>query len=139
MSPLSLPSGRRLIVEPGNAFGSLRRKLRGLKPGRYYWSVQTIDASFEGSPFATEQTFTIGVPKVEFISTEARAGSLLLKVQSDSPTVLILEQSTDLKTWSPLQTNSLPQGETTLTVPAIESAAFYRLSPPSEAIAESND
>ena len=27
--------------------------------GRYYWSVQAVDTSFAGSPFAVEQQFTI--------------------------------------------------------------------------------
>jgi hypothetical protein len=29
--------------------------VNNLAPGRYYWSVQTIDTSFAGSPFAAEQ------------------------------------------------------------------------------------
>ncbi len=34
--------------------------LENLPAGVYYWSVQTIDNSFSGSEFATEQSFTIG-------------------------------------------------------------------------------
>jgi hypothetical protein len=62
MSPLSRPDGRRLVARPGNAFHSLKRMLRNLAPGTYYWSVQAVDNSLEGGPFAPEQTFTIAAP-----------------------------------------------------------------------------
>ena len=34
-------------------------------PGRdYYWSVQAVDTSFAGSPFAAEQQFTVADPRI---------------------------------------------------------------------------
>ena len=34
-------------------------------PGRdYYWSVQAVDTSFAGSPFAAEQQFTVAGPRI---------------------------------------------------------------------------
>ena len=34
-------------------------------PGRdYYWSVQAVDTSFAGSPFAAEQQFTVAAPRI---------------------------------------------------------------------------
>src|SRR6185295_5624613 len=44
--------------------GSVRNgsmTFNGLTPGQtYYWSVQAVDTSFAGSPFAPEQEFSIG-------------------------------------------------------------------------------
>jgi hypothetical protein len=62
MSPLSNPSGFRQVVELGNCQQNLGWWLHGLNPGTYYWSVQAIDNSFAGGPFAPEQTFTILPP-----------------------------------------------------------------------------
>lgn len=33
--------------------------LRDLKPGTYFWRVQTVDPDFEGSPFSSQSTFTV--------------------------------------------------------------------------------
>jgi hypothetical protein len=60
LSPLALSSGRRLVSEFGNAGPSRGWSLRGLPDGTYFWSVQSIDASFVGSAFAVEGSFTIG-------------------------------------------------------------------------------
>ena len=59
MSPLSNPAGRRLVPAMGNAQLSSQWYLAGLKPGTYYWSVQSVDAAFRGSPFAEEMTFVV--------------------------------------------------------------------------------
>jgi hypothetical protein len=59
MSPLSLDSGKRLIVAIGNAGSNHSWRIVGLQPGRYYWSVQAIDHSYAGSPFAAEQSFVV--------------------------------------------------------------------------------
>jgi len=60
VSPMALvPSGQRLVSGRGNAEHNTAWGLRGLAPGTYYWSVQALDASFKGSPFAQEGSFTI--------------------------------------------------------------------------------
>jgi hypothetical protein len=46
----------------GNAYCNLGWKLKGLPPGDYTWSVQTIDAAYAGSVFAPEASFTIPAP-----------------------------------------------------------------------------
>jgi hypothetical protein len=63
LAPMALTNGLRLLpalgdVQTGtNALYELSR----LAPGqKYYWSVQAVDTSFAGSPFATEQQFVIG-------------------------------------------------------------------------------
>ena len=60
VSPLAHPiSGRRLVVSLGNIGPTNRAVLSNLARGTYFWSVQAIDTSFAGSPFAGEGTFTI--------------------------------------------------------------------------------
>ncbi len=46
----------------GNARYASKKQVRKLKDGVYYWSVQSIDLSFQASAFATEQVFMIGNP-----------------------------------------------------------------------------
>jgi hypothetical protein len=55
-------SGYRRVVRLGNAQQS-GWKLQ-LPSGSYYWSVQAIDPAFAGSPFAPEQTITVGAVDV---------------------------------------------------------------------------
>lgn len=60
LSPLSnLKTGKRLVVNTGNAGYLLNKTIINLKPGTYYWSVQSIDNSYVGSEWAPEQTFTV--------------------------------------------------------------------------------
>ncbi|NUN08494.1 MAG: VCBS repeat-containing protein [Ignavibacteriaceae bacterium] len=58
-SVLALNSGKRLLVDYGNVQFNNSWRLRDLKPGTYYWTVQSIDNSFSGSQFAPEMSFTI--------------------------------------------------------------------------------
>lgn len=61
VTPMSdLSNGYRKIVALGNTSNTQELKLENLPDGTYYWSVQSIDNQYEGSPFAAEQTFTIG-------------------------------------------------------------------------------
>ena len=58
-SPMaSLASGFRKIVREGNKTNSWT--IKDLQAGSYYWSIQAIDNSFAGSPFASEASFTVG-------------------------------------------------------------------------------
>jgi hypothetical protein len=61
----ALPDGRKLVPGPGNLGWRTNLILGSLNPGRtYYWSVQAVDASFAGGPFAPEQSFRlIGPPE----------------------------------------------------------------------------
>lgn len=54
-----LSGGLRRIVEIGPIQGTTWTA-SSLPAGTYYWSVQAIDAALAGSPWGTEQTFTIG-------------------------------------------------------------------------------
>lgn len=61
MAPRADPqSGVRRVVEAGREGSGTSWVLVGLSPGTYYWSAQSVDNSFSGSAFATEQSFTIG-------------------------------------------------------------------------------
>ncbi len=60
VSPLADPAtGRRLVAAPGNVFHNTSWRLTGLPPGAYFWSVQAVDASFVGSAFAAEGSFSV--------------------------------------------------------------------------------
>jgi hypothetical protein len=54
-------TGFRRVARPGNAGHRLEKTLT-LPPGSgpFYWSVQAVDASFAGGPFAAEQAFVAG-------------------------------------------------------------------------------
>ncbi|MCI4670072.1 MAG: FG-GAP-like repeat-containing protein [Bacteroidia bacterium] len=58
LSPMSLVNGYRQVVGRGNAGARKKFRLTGLAAGTYYWSVQTVDQDFEGSSFATIDSFT---------------------------------------------------------------------------------
>ena len=52
-------TGKQWRSQSGNAGLGTSHELRDLPSGTYYWSVQTLDTSFKGSPFAPEGTFVI--------------------------------------------------------------------------------
>ncbi len=52
-------SGVLKVPNVGNVEGNLSWKIKMLPDGVYYWSVQSVDASFVGSPFSSSQKFTI--------------------------------------------------------------------------------
>ncbi len=63
LAPMALTSGQRLLPALGNAQTgtSAFYDLSRLAPGStYYWSVQALDTSFAGSPFAAESQLTTG-------------------------------------------------------------------------------
>ena len=67
VSPLAdISNGYRKVPNLGNTNHNNSWTISNLAPGIYYWSVQAIDNAFAGSPFATEQSFTIisGQPPV---------------------------------------------------------------------------
>ncbi len=58
VSPQTLSSGYRQLPQVGSSLTTTAQVLN-LEPGKYYWTVQAVDAAFAGSAFATENTFTI--------------------------------------------------------------------------------
>lgn len=61
VSAQAAPDGYRRLPQMGNAQHNHSFILRNLAYGTYYWSVQAIDTSFAGSPFAAEGTFVTPV------------------------------------------------------------------------------
>lgn len=55
-----IETGKRRISDLGNAWMNKSIELHNIPDGDYVWSVQSIDASNEGSAFAPEQSFSIG-------------------------------------------------------------------------------
>ncbi len=65
VASMSLNGGTRQLVAPGNCEFSTFRALRlplPLPADLLYWSVQAVDNSFVGSPFAPEQTMGVNLP-----------------------------------------------------------------------------
>lgn len=60
VSSMSLADGTRLVAQKGNCGGNLYRDLKrtGLPGSVLYWSVQAVDHSYAGGPFAAEQVIT---------------------------------------------------------------------------------
>ncbi len=56
-SPASASDGLRQIVRMGNTNLNKTWKINNLQPGEHFWSVQTVDNAYKGSPFATERSF----------------------------------------------------------------------------------
>ena len=60
LSPMAnAETGFRYIQAIGNTNTEVSRMIMNLPEGTYYWSVQSIDQAYSGSPFAAEQSFTI--------------------------------------------------------------------------------
>ncbi|MDB6026479.1 MAG: regulatory domain of in-like proprotein convertase [Verrucomicrobiales bacterium] len=63
LSPSSSSNGFRRIAQFGSAQTGGNARISNLTPGMtYYWSVQAVDSSFAGSPFAAEQSFVFIPP-----------------------------------------------------------------------------
>ncbi|HEX7860096.1 MAG TPA: FG-GAP-like repeat-containing protein [Verrucomicrobiae bacterium] len=61
LSPMSQPSGWRMIPRPGNNGWLQWRLITGVQTGQtYHATVQAVDNSFAGSPFAPEVSVTVG-------------------------------------------------------------------------------
>lgn len=60
MAPSSdLTTGYIKLPKRGNVDNNLSWRIYNLPPGKYYWSIQSVDNSFAGSDFTPEQTFVV--------------------------------------------------------------------------------
>lgn len=60
-SPMAHPtSGFLRLAVPGATFSNPKATLHNLAAGTYFWSVQAVDALYQGSPFSETRSFTIG-------------------------------------------------------------------------------
>jgi FG-GAP-like repeat len=125
-----LATGRRLLPQAGNT-GTLNfRRLRRLLPGTYYWSVQTVDGTFNASLFAPESTFIVAPPPraPTIISISVVAGTQARMTVVGRPGVtMLLERSTDLHLWSAIGSYQLDaEGKLTWTGAGAASIGFFR-------------
>lgn len=98
VSPMSLTDGYRLVARVGNAGWNTNFILMALQPGHtYYWSVQAVDNSFAGGPFAPEASFTM--PQAVLAWHTVSDSNLELELRAGPDTSWRLEMSSDLKNW----------------------------------------
>jgi fibronectin type 3 domain-containing protein len=97
LSPLANKDGKRLVVATGNTGAMLSKTFRGLPPGIYYCSVQTIDQALMGSSFSEEVVVrykiapaTPGAPVVETVTATT---VLLSWATANGASEYILERS----------------------------------------------
>ncbi len=61
VSPMADPvTGMRYISRRGNTGSGTAWTLKGLEPGRYYWSVQALNNAYTASQFSEERVFVVG-------------------------------------------------------------------------------
>ncbi|HVV71986.1 MAG TPA: VCBS repeat-containing protein, partial [Verrucomicrobiae bacterium] len=93
ISPEADPvTGRRRVAALGNLGENLSVPLR-LPPGDYYWSVQSVDGVFSGSPFAEEQRFSSGI---SLMGTQPRDGAFQFDFQAPGGARLTAQATTNL-------------------------------------------
>jgi hypothetical protein len=112
LAPNSNPAtGARRLPALGNAQKNLSATLT-LPPGRYYWSVQALDAAFAGSPFATEPSFLIPFTPPVISSFAYLNGQFQVRFTGYHSGNYVLEGSTNLLNWSTVATIGAPTNGT---------------------------
>lgn len=112
IAPHSAASGFRHLPAMGNAQLARVAHLHGLVPGAtYYWSVQTVDNAFAGSPFATEGSFTMPPATPLSIAFTRDAGGTIHGSWQGTPGFAYrVEVSTNLQSWTTLTTLTATNG-----------------------------
>jgi hypothetical protein len=102
LNPMSHSDGRRKIVAKGNAGWRLSRLITGLPTNQpCFFTVQAIDNSFAGSPFAPVQNiYTTSLPQLN--APSLIDGMLQFTLLASPGEFYLLETSTDLKSWAPV-------------------------------------
>ncbi|HTQ52448.1 MAG TPA: VCBS repeat-containing protein, partial [Candidatus Acidoferrales bacterium] len=123
VSPEANDDGFRLLPALGNA--QMRTNaILDLPPGTYYWSVQAVDTSFAGGPFAPETNFTVTAPTLSIVSSNS---DVVISWQPSYPGV-VLQESPGL---NPAAWTNSPSGATNpITIPVANETMFYRLFKP---------
>ena len=94
VAPAALESGKRTIVAVGNAQYNTMFKINNLSSGNYKWSVQSIDNCYEGSEFATENTFNYKATGIEDVAN----GKPKIRIYPNPISDLLTIESTTLNT-----------------------------------------
>ncbi|MBN2214163.1 MAG: VCBS repeat-containing protein [Bacteroidales bacterium] len=87
MSALSNTSGFLTVPKKGNVQFNTGWKIKNLQPDTYYWSVQAIDQTELGGPWATEQILELGSLFVDFIYDTACLGNITRFIDQSEPRV----------------------------------------------------
>ncbi|MEO7676909.1 MAG: VCBS repeat-containing protein, partial [Verrucomicrobiota bacterium] len=133
MSPHStLTNGFRHLVEMGNVQEGTNAWFR-LTPGTYYWSVQSVDGAFAGSPFSPEQSFTVEscAPVINYVSTPTE-GQFLFRFIGCAGVSYTVQRSDGLTSWSDVgaASETSPGTFEFLDPIAMTSSRFYRVKAP---------
>ncbi|OJJ15992.1 hypothetical protein BKI52_35050 [marine bacterium AO1-C] len=77
VASMSASNGSRRVAKRG--FSRNQKLIRNLSPGTYYWSVQALDHSLQGSSFATEGSFkVVSAPVIPTLEAFALSSSTIL-------------------------------------------------------------
>ena len=87
-------NGVRMSASNGNSGHSLLWNI-ALPPGTYYWAVQAIDASYIGSAFSEERSFTIEVDTTNLYPPVIIADTFNIAENSGNGTVLGTVEASD--------------------------------------------
>ncbi|HUS35627.1 MAG TPA: VCBS repeat-containing protein [Verrucomicrobiae bacterium] len=120
-------SGRRRLPALGNAAEAKSFRIKDLAAGKYYWSVQSIDAAFNGSAFAAERSFTVGGAAELRIAIRfgANGNSLVLTLTGIAGRSVLTQWSSDLQNWEDFGATLTSDQEVTLALPS-DPSLFYR-------------
>lgn len=139
MSPMAdLRSGRRFVVQRGNAGQRGTWRIKNLLPGRYFWSVQSLDGRWAGSLFSPEAEFEIAdtpnrALRITWASVvpQNSVEELHLRLEGPRRARVLIERSGDLVTWvtDPSAVVGLEEGVVTFVLPLnpAEAQGFLRL------------
>ena len=104
LSPMSDPAtGRRRVPQSGNAGAINSHRLRGLSPGTYFWSVQSVDGALNGSSFANVASFVVATspPPPRFSSIRLiGGGQVRVEILGQPGWFVLIDRSTDLRNWT---------------------------------------
>jgi hypothetical protein len=101
LAPMADTNGTRLVPQRGNIQGTQKTLQLPVNVGTtIYWSVQSMDTSFAGSPFAPEASFVLR----PFFTSSGRESDGTFEAQFDvqSGTNYTIQASTDLVHWGDL-------------------------------------
>jgi hypothetical protein len=75
VNPLVSNNGKRLLAQSGSIqYSDNGYVIKNIPSGRYIWGVQSVDAGFAGSPFATADTFSM--VNLEMVDVDIKNGKL---------------------------------------------------------------
>jgi fibronectin type 3 domain-containing protein len=94
------------VVAVGNVTSAT---VSGLVPGKtYYFAATTFDSAGDESKFSNETSYTVPVTAATMTSATGSGGRFSFTVSGDTGQKYVVQASTDLHDWTPVQTNTVP-------------------------------